>query len=98
MKSLVANHVRFGTQNIANLVFFITYTILQAPSTVIIRYLGPRIHLAGITFLWGIIVMCMGFVKNFGQLTGMRLILGALEAGFFPSCIYLLSTWYTRCK
>lgn len=40
----------------------------------------------------------MGFVKNYGQLVGMRAILGVLEAGFFPSCVYLLSTWYTRCK
>jgi sugar phosphate permease len=23
-------------------------------------------------------------------------VLGVLEAGFFPSCVYLLSTWYTR--
>jgi MFS family permease len=40
----------------------------------------------------------MGFVKNFGQLAGLRVILGLLEAGFFPSCVYLLSTWYTRCE
>lgn len=40
----------------------------------------------------------MGFTKNYGELTGLRAILGLLEAGFFPSCVYLLSTWYTRCK
>lgn len=40
----------------------------------------------------------MGFVENFGQLAGARVLLGLLEAGFFPSCVYLLSTWYTRCK
>lgn len=27
---------------------------------------------------------------------GLRLILGALEAGFYPGCVYLLSTWYPR--
>jgi len=27
---------------------------------------------------------------------GLRVILGVLEAGFFPGCAYLLSTWYTR--
>jgi MFS family permease len=27
---------------------------------------------------------------------GLRVILGTLEAGFFPSCAYLLSTWYPR--
>lgn len=26
----------------------------------------------------------------------LRLILGALEAGFFPGCLYLISTWYAR--
>lgn len=26
----------------------------------------------------------------------MRVILGALEAGFYPGCVFLLSTWYTR--
>ncbi len=84
-------------QNIANLVFFIPYTLFQAPSTIIIRYLGPRVHLAGITLLWGGIIIGMGFAKNFEQLTVMRVLLGILEAGFFPSCVYLLSTWYTRC-
>jgi hypothetical protein len=27
---------------------------------------------------------------------GLRVILGAFEAGYFPGCAYLLSTWYTR--
>lgn len=27
---------------------------------------------------------------------GLRVILGVLEAGFFPGCAYLLSTWYPR--
>ncbi len=40
----------------------------------------------------------MGFVKTYGAIVALRVILGVLEAGFFPSCVYLLSTWYTRCK
>lgn len=40
----------------------------------------------------------MGFVKNWQQMAGLRVILGVLEAGFFPSCVYLLSTWYPRCE
>src|ERR1700761_2568156 len=38
----------------------------------------------------------MGFVKEWQTLAGLRVLLGILEAGFFPSCVYLLSTWYTR--
>lgn len=29
-------------------------------------------------------------------MAGLRVILGALEAGFYPGCIFLLSTWYPR--
>ncbi|KAG6019007.1 hypothetical protein E4U19_008111 [Claviceps sp. Clav32 group G5] len=82
--------------NIANLVFFVTYIIFQPPSTIVIRALGPRAHLAGITLLWGALMIGFGFVKKWEQLTALRALLGVLEAGFFPSCVYLLSTWYTR--
>lgn len=85
-------------QNVANLVFFITYIIFQPPSTVLIRAIGPRIHLSAITLFWGAVTLSMGFVKDHKALTGLRALLGVLEAGFFPSCVYLLSTWYTRCK
>lgn len=27
---------------------------------------------------------------------GIRIVIGALEAGFFPASVYLISTWYTR--
>lgn len=82
--------------NIANLVFFIPYIIFQPPSTILVRAIGPRIHLAAITLFWGAVMIGMGFVQDFGQLAGTRVLLGVLEAGFFPSCVYLLSTWYTR--
>ncbi|KAK3346753.1 general substrate transporter [Lasiosphaeria hispida] len=82
--------------SIISLVFFITYVIFQPPSTVVVRKLGPRIHLALITLLWGSLMIGMGFVKEWQQLAALRVILGILEAGFFPSCVYLLSTWYTR--
>lgn len=81
---------------IANLVFFITYIIFQPPSTILIRAVGPRRHLSTITFLWGVITLGMGFTKNHAQLSALRAILGIFEAGFFPSAVYLLSTWYTR--
>lgn len=40
--------------------------------------------------------MCGGFVHNWAQLAGIRIIIGALEAGFFPAAVYLIATWYTR--
>ncbi|KAF2401836.1 MFS general substrate transporter [Trichodelitschia bisporula] len=82
--------------SIVTLVFFPTYVIFQIPSTVIVRKIGPRIHLGTITLVWGGLMIAMGFVKQWKELMGLRILLGILEAGFFPSCVYLLSTWYSR--
>ena len=93
------------------LIFFIPYVLFQPPATVVLRKVGPRRFLPAITILWGgcMIVRTplpvakplltsqgFGFVKKWDQMLGLRIILGVLEAGFFPGCAYLLSTWYTR--
>ncbi|EHY54185.1 hypothetical protein HRR83_008240 [Exophiala dermatitidis] len=78
------------------LLFFITYVLLQPPATVVLRKVGPRIFLPTITLLWGITMICFGFVKDWSDLIPLRLVLGVFEAGFFPGCAYLLSCWYPR--
>jgi MFS family permease len=89
-----------GTErySIMTLVFFPTYIIFQIPSTVIVRKLGPRLHLSTITCMWGTVMIVMAFISDWKAMAGLRVILGVLEAGFFPSCVYLLSTWYPRCR
>ncbi|KAI0154621.1 MFS general substrate transporter [Xylariaceae sp. FL1272] len=82
--------------SIITLLFFVTYVLFQPPSTVLCRKIGPRIHLSVITAAWGVVMIGFGFVKNWESLAGLRLVLGVFEAGFFPSAVYLLSTWYTR--
>ncbi len=37
-----------------------------------------------------------GFVKTWQVMAVLRVILGCFEAGFYPGCVYLLSTWYPR--
>ncbi|KAI5863291.1 major facilitator superfamily MFS-1 [Durotheca rogersii] len=86
-----------GTRySVVTLVFFITYIIFQPPSTVVIRKVGPRIFLSTITLSWGAVMIGFGFSPSFEVLAALRLILGIFEAGYFPGCVYLLSTWYTR--
>ncbi|PGH07061.1 hypothetical protein AJ80_08074 [Polytolypa hystricis UAMH7299] len=82
--------------SLITLCFFITYIICQAPMTVVCRKIGPRIFLPGICLLWGAVIIGFGFAKDWPTLVGLRLVLGILEAGYFPGCVYLLSTWYTR--
>ena len=82
--------------NTINAVFFAPYVLLQLPSTVILRKLGPRNFLAVITMLWGATTIACGFVRDWKDLVALRVVLGACEAGFFPACVYLLSVWYPR--
>lgn len=70
--------------NIIVLLFFITYVLLQPPATVVLRKVGPRAFLPSITLLWGITMICFGFVKDWTDMIPLRLILGIFEAGFFP--------------
>ncbi|KAG0650130.1 putative transporter [Hyphodiscus hymeniophilus] len=78
---------------IVSLVFFFTYAIFQAPALVFMRQLGPRIFLSAIVLMWG---AGFGFIPTWQGMAGLRVILGVLEAGFYPGCVYLLSTWYPR--
>ena len=39
-----------------------------------------------------------GLVTKWTQMLGLRVALGILEAGLYPSVVYLLATWYSRCK
>ncbi|KAK3621191.1 hypothetical protein LTR56_017153 [Elasticomyces elasticus] len=82
--------------NIALMIFFPSYIILEVPSNILIKRMAPSTWLALIMFFWGVITICEGLVKTKGQLYAMRFLLGAFEAGFFPGCTYLISMYYKR--
>lgn len=96
--ALIADMLLTVSQSIVTLVFFIPYVLFQPPATVLTRKIGPRIFLSFLTLSWGAIMIGMGFTKKWGEMAGLRVLLGVLEAGFFPGCVYLLSTWYVRCE
>ncbi|KAJ0413500.1 major facilitator superfamily domain-containing protein [Aspergillus carlsbadensis] len=72
------------------LVFFIPYIIFQPLLTAVIRAIGPPAPF--VTHL----SRGFAFSPNWQTLTGLRALLGLLEAGFFPGSVYLLSCWYSR--
>ncbi|KAF2227509.1 major facilitator superfamily domain-containing protein [Elsinoe ampelina] len=82
--------------SIITLVFFFTYVFLQPPATVILRKVGPKWFLPVTCLAWGILTIGFGFVHVWWEMIPLRLVLGVLEAGFFPGCAYLLSCWYPR--
>lgn len=70
--------------------------ISEIPANVFLRKASPKLFLSAIVFLWGCISIAAGFVKTWNQLAALRALLGVLEAGFFPSCAYLITLWYIR--
>jgi MFS family permease len=70
--------------SVITLVFFFTYVFLQPPATVILRKMGPQIFLPSICIAWGILTIGFGFVHQWWEMIPLRLVLGVLEAGFFP--------------
>lgn len=84
--------------NLVNMCFFITYILLQPGMIVLCRKIGPRFFLPGICIIWGSVIIGFGFAKNWTTLIPLRLLLGALESGYFPGCLYILSCWYTKCE
>ncbi len=89
--------LRVGVRySLVTLIFFIPYILFQLPGMVLLRKVGPRPFMAGVTFCYGIIIMCSGFAKTWQQLLALRFLLGISESALYPGCIYLISTWYKR--
>ena len=82
--------------NICNSIFFIPYVLLEVPSNVLLKkFSRPSVYLGILVTLWGIVMTCHGWVKNFPGLLVLRLVLGSLEAGFYPGAVYLCTFWCT---
>lgn len=82
--------------NICNSIFFVPYVLLEVPSNVLLKkFSRPSVYLGILVTSWGIVMTCHGFVKNFPGLLILRLILGSLEAGFYPGAVYLCTFWCT---
>ncbi|KAH8814780.1 hypothetical protein DL96DRAFT_1685011 [Flagelloscypha sp. PMI_526] len=82
--------------SIASCIYFVPYIVLQLPSNLVLRRLGPRNWMTICVVGWGVSQLGMGFVKNWHQLSACRALLGVFEAGFFPAMVFIISTWYTR--
>lgn len=77
--------------NIALFTFFITYILFEIPCNMILKKVRPSIFLSGIIGGCGIVTIGQGVTGSFGGLVVCRLLIGFLEAGFVPGCVYLIS-------
>ncbi|KAL2106130.1 hypothetical protein VUR80DRAFT_7240 [Thermomyces stellatus] len=86
-----------GTRfNWALSIFYIIYLLVEVPSNVILKRVGARFYLPFLVFGFGIVTLCMAFVKNYPGLLAARAILGIFEGGAFPGIAFYLSSFYKR--
>ena len=82
--------------NTALTVFFVSYSVFEVPSNIVIKLIRPSIWISILCFAWGVVMTLMGVVNSYHGLVIARFFLGVAEAGFFPAATYLLTIWYQR--
>ena len=55
---------------------------------------GARVWIARIMITWGLVSAAMSLVTGPTSFYGLRFLLGAAEAGFFPGIAFYFSTWF----
>jgi MFS transporter, ACS family, tartrate transporter len=75
-------------------IFFVSYTLLEVPSNLILARVGARAWIGRIMLTWGLVSIGMAFVRDATTFYLLRFLLGAAEAGFFPGIIYYLTQWF----
>ncbi|KAH7013237.1 major facilitator superfamily domain-containing protein [Ilyonectria destructans] len=76
--------------------FFVTFVLLQPVSAAVGRYIGARHWIPITMFSWGVVTIGQAFIKGRGALITTRLLIGVFEAGFYPTSVAYLSSFYTR--
>ncbi|KAH0424746.1 allantoate transport protein [Colletotrichum camelliae] len=82
--------------NLAVSLFFITFVVFQPPSAAIGRWLGAKHWIPIMMIGWGFITLLQAFIKGRDALIATRLLIGAFEAGFYPTAVAYLSFFYCR--
>lgn len=72
----------------------ISYSVLEVPSNLVMQKVGARLWLSRIMITWGIVTCATAFAVGPKSLYGLRLLLGASEAGFFPGALLHISSWF----
>jgi MFS family permease len=89
-------HITDTQYDIGLSVFYATYIASEIPSNLVLKKFSPSVWLPLLTFTWGLITMCLGFVQNFAGFSVVRALLGLAEGGLLPGMVLYLSTLYKR--
>ncbi|KXH34930.1 hypothetical protein CSIM01_01966 [Colletotrichum simmondsii] len=86
-----------GTKfNVALLVFYIPYILVDVPSNWIVKKVRAGVYLPTLITCWGIVSTFLGFTKSFTGLVICRLLLGLFEGGLLGGIVVYLAMFYRR--
>jgi len=74
--------------------FFVSYSLCGFPSNLILHKVGARIWFTLLMVGWGLVSMATLFVTGGPSFYALRILLGILEAGFFPGAVLYLTYWF----
>jgi MFS family permease len=90
-RAIGLNSAEFG---IGAGLFFVSYVIFEIPSTLIQARIGGPRWLARIMISWGIASALMSVATGPYSFYGIRLLIGAMEAGYLPGVMLYLSAFF----
>src|SRR6266536_1510846 len=82
--------------NTAMAFFFAFFVALQPVGAALGRRFGMARWVPGVMILWGLCTVAHVAVRRKWQLVALRIVIGSLEAGFYPTTVSYLSLFYTR--
>ena len=93
----LATDLNLGTGpkfNIALTIFYVPYIMVDVPSNWLVKRVGAGHYLSALVVGWGIVSLCIGFVKTYESLLVVRFFLGLMEGGLLGGMIIYLATFY----
>ncbi|KAE9985322.1 hypothetical protein EG328_007575 [Venturia inaequalis] len=82
--------------NIALAVFYVPYICVDVPSNLVLKHFQAGYYLPFLVTVWGLVSLCIGFVKSYVGLLVCRFFLGLAEGGLLGGVIIYLAMFYRR--
>lgn len=65
-------------------IFYIVYMLVEVPSNILLKIIGPKFYLPLLVVGFGLVSLCSAFVNSFAGLLVARAFLGVFEGGVMP--------------
>lgn len=75
-------------------IFYLSYLVCEFPGNWLIQKSHTGKFLSIVMVLWGVVVLCIAFAKNFTHLMILRTLQGALECTISPTFMLITGAWY----